>query len=210
MAQKEQLIKELHLYVLGFHRNTVLAIAVLAFYCALLWSCDFVGQQKTALPPNVFVTEKDSALKNINGTWYYQKQLFNGYILEKEEDKILAKMPILEGKENGKAIGWYKNGSKKFERNFLNGNREGIHRAWYENGRLAFLYFFHEDKFEGKQMSFFESGHRWQYLNYQNGYEEGKQKTWNDSGRVINNFTVKHGKLYGVIGRYDCMSITKK
>ena len=71
-------------------------------------------------------------------------------------------------------------------------------------------YFFLNDKYEGAQLSYFPNGNRWQILNYKNGYEEGKQKSWNESGRVVNNFTVKNGKLYGVIGRYDCMSIIKK
>jgi|GEM_PF-4787183 len=31
-----------------------------------------------------------------------------------------------------------------------------------------------------------------------------------DSARLVNNFTIKNGKLYGVIGRYDGMSVIQK
>ena len=48
---------------------------------------------------------------------------------------------------------------------------------------------------------------KFEEIGIKQGYEEGKQKFWNEEGRVINNFTVKNGKLYGVIGRYDCMSV---
>jgi len=161
-------------------------------------------------PPFVFVAPDNPALKNANGTWLFKGVPFNGYMVEKEGKHLLSKLPIVGGKENGIALGWYKTGRKRYERGFRNGNREGIHQGWYENGQLSFRYLFHNDLYEGEQRTFFTSGHRWQSLTYVHGYEEGKQKTWNDSGRVINNFTVKHGKLYGVIGRYDCMSVLKK
>ena len=138
-----------------------------------------------------------------------QKRL-NGYIIEKVCSTITAQLPVIEGKENGTAVGWFTNGHQKYERNFLNGKREGQQKGWYSNDTLAFVHFFKDDLFEGEQKTFYESGHPWQSLHYIKGYEEGKQKSWSDSGRVVNNFTVKNGKLYGVIGRYDCMSVYKK
>ena len=159
------------------------------------------------LPPQVLVQSTDHQLDNANGTWLYGGRPFNGYILEKDHHALLGKMPIIAGKEHGIAQGWYTTGQRKFERGFLKGNREGIHRGWYPNGTLAFIHFFRADKFEEQQKTFFENGRPWQSLHYVKGYEEGKQQSWNESGRLINNFTVKNGKLYGVIGRYDCMSV---
>jgi antitoxin component YwqK of YwqJK toxin-antitoxin module len=162
------------------------------------------------VPPKVEVLSSDSSLHNDNGTWMKGNSKFSGYIVSKDGERLIAKLPVINGKENGTGYEWYKNGKLKFERNFLNGDREGLHKGWYENGATSFIQFFKDDKLEGKQLGFFESGHRFQVLNYQNGYEDGKQKTWNDSGRVVNNFTVKNGKLYGIIGRYDCMSVMAK
>lgn len=178
--------------------------------CLLLNACTQSPAPAVKPPPNVFVDTSDPGLKNLNGTWLLRGVKFNGYIIEKNGNELISRMPVTGGRENGVAFGWYPTGKRKYARGFLNGNREGIHRGWYESGRPSFIYFFHDDKYEGEQRSFFESGHRWQTLTYVHGYEEGKQKTWNDSGRVINNFTVKKGKLYGVIGRYDCMSVIKK
>jgi antitoxin component YwqK of YwqJK toxin-antitoxin module len=159
------------------------------------------------LPPIVFVQSKDAHLHNANGTWLYGEKPFNGYILEKDHHVLINKMPIIAGKEHGIARGWYPNGQKKYERRFIKGNREGYHLGWYPNGSKAFVHFFKADKFEGEQRTYFENGRPWQNLHYLHGYEEGKQQSWNESGRLINNFTVKNGKLYGVIGRYDCMSV---
>ena len=130
--------------------------------------------------------------------------------LKRKENALIAKLPVVDGKEHGIAYGWFETGEKRYERIFKNGDRDSTHKIWYKNGELACINFYKNDKLEGEQKMFFESGNLWQSLNYVNGYEEGKQKTWNDSGRVINNFTVKNGKLYGVIGRYDCMSVMEK
>lgn len=156
------------------------------------------------------IESTDTSLHNINGDWILKGKPYIGYVIEKKEGKIISKLLIKEGNENGIAYGWYPNGKKKYQRSFVAGNREGIQKGWYENDTLSFQYFFKNDLYEGEQLTFFKNGKPWQSLHYVKGYEEGKQKSWNDSGRVINNFTIKNGKLYGVIGRFDCMSVFKK
>lgn len=179
--------------------------------CFIVASCQSKNDRQVQLSLPIRVLATDTSLHNNNGTWIWKGKKYNGYLIEKKEGILLEELPIVDGKENGIAKGWYKNGKKRFERNFQNGDREGIDKGWYENGKIAFEYFFKNDKYEGSQKTFYESGNPWQLLNYKNGYEDGKQKSWSDSsGRVINNFTVKNGKLYGVIGRYDCMSVIKK
>lgn len=180
----------------------------LLIFCLLVFSCQKKQENATL---KIEVDSKDPNLKNQNGIWMLSNVPFEGYIVEKSNATIISKLPIVKGKENGNAMGWYPDGKKRYQRGFVNGNREGEDKGWYENGRLAFEYFFKNDKYEGPQRTYYESGKKWQILNYKEGYEEGKQKSWSDSaGRVINNFTVKNGKLYGVIGRYDCMSVIKK
>ncbi len=175
----------------------------------LLVSCNS-RETSTKQIPEIFVETTDPQLQNRNGTWFWKEQKFNGYILEKENDRLTAKLPVIDGKENGTAYGWYSDGKRRYERNFLNGNREGVQKGWHANDTLSFYFFFHEDKYEGEQKTYFKNGQPWQILNYVNGYEEGKQKSWNEDGRLINNFVVKNGKLYGVIGRYDCISAMAK
>ncbi len=176
----------------------------------LMASCHPKHTERVQLPLDTFIEATDTALHNNNGTWIHQHNKYNGYIIEKDGRAIITKIPVIAGKENGVARGWFKNGTKRYERSYKNGNRDGIHKVWYENGILAGVNNFQHDRFEGEQRSYFMSGHLWQSLHYVNGYEEGKQQSWNDSGRVINNFTIKNGKLYGVIGRFDCMSVYKK
>ncbi|MBA4197551.1 MAG: hypothetical protein C0459_08345 [Chitinophaga sp.] len=158
-------------------------------------------------PPDVLVMSNDATLKNVNTYWMYNDKKFNGYIIEKDKDKIVSKLPVINGKENGIALGWYASGKKKFQRVYTDGNRQGLHIGWYENDSVSFIYHFKDDKLDGEQTTYYNNGQLWQQLHYVNGYEEGKQKAWSKDGRVVNNFTVKNGKLYGVIGRFDCMQV---
>jgi antitoxin component YwqK of YwqJK toxin-antitoxin module len=191
-------------------RINALIIFIIVASCGQKTKGKYKMEPTVKVAPTFHILANDTALHNNNGTWLYKNQMLYGYIVEKKKNFVTAKLPILNGKENGVAYGWFKNGNLRYERNFKNGNREGLQKIWYESGQLAGLSFFKDDKLEGEQTSYFESGHIWQSLHYKNGYEEGQQKTWNDSGRVINNFTVRNGKLYGIIGRYDCMSVMQK
>jgi len=186
----------------------------IAFLLIVLEGCNQnqnkLEESNKMIPPVCFIERTDSALKNINGIWFYRNQNATGYILEKKKVAVISKVPVIDGRENGVAYGWFESGEIRYERSYKNGNRDGLHKIWYKNGQLANNMFYIDDKLEGEQKSYFESGNRWQILNYKHGYEDGKQKTWDDSGKVINNFTVKNGKLYGVIGRYDCMSVMQK
>jgi hypothetical protein len=157
--------------------------------------------------PAVFVNRLDSALHNNNGTWAYEGKVFSGYVLEKESAKLLSKTPIVQGKENGWAYAWYPSGKKSYSKFFVNGDREGTHRGWWENDSLRFENHFIHDKFEGRQASFYPNGQKWEERYYLHGYEEGTQRAWNQQGTMVTNFTVKKGKVYGVIGRFDCMSV---
>jgi len=188
----------------------VMASFVFLTLALLAASCQSNADTQVQLPPDISVSASDTSLRNANGTFMWKGQKFDGYIIVEKDSVVLEKMPVIAGKQHGTGLGWYPKGKKKYERNFLNGDREGIERGWYENGQLSHEFFFKNDKYEGPQKTYYENGNRWQELNYVNGYEEGKQKMWSDSGRVVNNFTVKNGKLYGVVGRYDCMSVIKK
>lgn len=181
-----------------------LLIKLLAFFICLLslFSC----KDKTNAP-SILVEAHSKNITNNNGTWFFKNQKFNGFLVEKKKNQLISKLPIIDGKENGKAYSWYENGQLKCLKHFLNGNREGKHLGWYQDGKLAYITLFKDDKFDGAQISYYKNGIMSQLLHYSQGYEEGKQKFWNEKGRLINNFTVKNGKLYGVVGRFDCMSV---
>jgi antitoxin component YwqK of YwqJK toxin-antitoxin module len=161
-------------------------------------------------PKEFQVVSTDPLLKNINSFWLYNKDTLSGYIVELDGDKVVSKIPVIKGKEHGWALGWYADGKKKFKRFYCRGKREYHHIGWYNNGALGFDLFFSDDKYEGVQRSYHSNGKLKQEISYRKGYEEGLQKIWNEQGRLVTNFTIKNGKLYGVVGRFDCVSVMAK
>jgi antitoxin component YwqK of YwqJK toxin-antitoxin module len=173
-------------------------------------SFSFEGESKidtvAAKPPLFFVSKEDQLLKNNAGYWMYNKDTLSGFITENYKGFVLSKIPIIKGKEEGWATGWYSGGKKKFKAFYRNGNREYIQKGWFENGAIAYELNFREDLFEGVQRYYYSNGCLKQESCYRNGNEEGVQKVWNSEGRLTYNYTIKNGKLYGVVGRFDCVS----
>jgi len=56
------------------------------------------------------VLNVDTNLKKTDRGWHYKGQPFSGYMLEKEENRVVYQLPISEGLEHGLAIGWYNSG----------------------------------------------------------------------------------------------------
>jgi len=83
-------------------------IYIVFIFCSLFIACF------NHTPPEVLVMSNNTELKNVNTYWMYQGKQFNGYIIEKDKGKIVSKLPVINGKENGIALGWYASGKKSF------------------------------------------------------------------------------------------------
>ncbi len=152
------------------------------------------------------VVNYDTALKKINETWWYKGKLFSGIMVQQEKDhRIVYQLPIIEGKENGSAMGWYNTGEKLMERNFVDGKMQGIFKQWWPNGRYRYLFNYKDDQYDGRQQVFFPDGKKRQESNFEAGQEEGLQSTWNEAGQLVSNYTIRNKKLYGVIAIKSCI-----
>ena len=69
-------------------------------------------------------------------------------------------VPIVKGKINGTARGWFDAGQKKpmFEIGYKNGKLEGPSRVFYEDGSPAVVGTFSEGHQEGEQLAYYPSG----------------------------------------------------
>ena len=132
---------------------------------------------------------------------------FTGYLIERADQQLFRKTPYQRGKRHGLAAAWYPDGRLAYEKWFRKGNREGIHKGYWPSGQLQFVYRYKDDLFEGEQLGFYKTGQRSELRHYRHGYEEGSQSTWDGDGRLSSNYTVKEGKRYGIVGRFDCVSV---
>ena len=158
--------------------------------------------------PAIWVENTDPLLQKTDVGWYYKGVLFSGYMVEKERNgRIVYQLPIIDGRENGIAKGWYSTGEKLLERPFINGKKEGIYRQWWPNGRYRYVYQYHQDRYEGKQLVFFPSGKKREEGTYVNGEPEGLQRIWNEQERLVSNYVVRNKKKYGLVTVISCIPV---
>lgn len=187
----------------------IMKMKILFFFgCFFFGSCSVKKENNLQNFSELEVANYDTSLHKINGTWYYRKKLFSGYMLEKEKDgSIVYKLPIYEGEENGLAKGWYHSGEKLLEREFINGKINNHFIQWWPNGNQRYLFQYKNDLYHGTQYIFFPNGQKRQENNYLNGQEEGLQRVWNEKGLLISNYTIKNKKLYGIISVKSCLPV---
>jgi antitoxin component YwqK of YwqJK toxin-antitoxin module len=150
----------------------------------------------------------DPNLKKTDKGWFYKGQLFSGYMIEKEKDgRIVYQLPIIRGKENGLAKGWYNTGEKLIERIFIDGKIEGKFKQWWPNGHFRYLFNYKNNQFDGSQFVFFPNGKKREESNYLAGEKEGVQRVWDEKGLLVSNYAIKNKKIYGVISVKSCIPV---
>jgi antitoxin component YwqK of YwqJK toxin-antitoxin module len=155
----------------------------------------------------ILKNERDKDLHRLNGYLYYKDKLFSGKtfdLYEQCDTSILTEYK--SGKENGKQILYYRDGSINEERSYFYGRKEGLHQGWWENGNKRFEYQFENDKYNGEQKEWNEAGLLYNDFNYKDGYEEGLQRSWYPDGKIQANYIVRNGRKYGLTGVMNCVS----
>jgi antitoxin component YwqK of YwqJK toxin-antitoxin module len=174
----------------------VIAFAV----CFFLWS----GCESSSDP--LVVQNFDPLLARKNGIWVYHGAVFNGTMVEKDRTgKLLYQVKIVDGKEEGLALGMYNTGEKLLARKYSHGKKSGRFLQWWPNGHVRYSFGYKEDKMDGQQLVFYPDGKTRQESNYANGVEEGIQRVWNENGALVSNYTIRNKKLYGVISVKSCL-----
>lgn len=170
------------------------------------------GDPEQSLPNTTAVAGELGArgeprLRDVAGILHRDDAPFSGYVVERAGDRVLSRTPYLEGRRHGRATAYYPGGERRFEKEFRAGNREGTHRGWWPSGALQFVYRYEADLFEGEQIGYYKTGARAELRHYRAGHEEGRQTTWDAEGGVAANYTFKDGRRYGIVGRFDCVSV---
>lgn len=164
------------------------------------------GDAQPGIPP-VVVREGDPALETLGDRLLLRGQPFSGYVEERAGTRLLSRVPYREGRAHGRAVSFHPNGTLRAERFYRNGNKEGTHRGYWENGQIQFIYRYKRDLFDGEQVGFYRTGARAELRQYKNGYEDGRQSTWDAEGRLESNYVFRNGRRYGIVGRFDCVSV---
>ncbi|GAB3932636.1 toxin-antitoxin system YwqK family antitoxin [Larkinella terrae] len=178
-------------------------LALLVFVVVQLVSC--TGEfARNRLPLNI-----DSvAVSQKNGRCYRDEKPFTGSLfrLNDHADTVFL-YQYRNGREHGIQKVWYFKGRLQEVRLFNNGEKEGRHVGYWKNGKKRFEYLFERDLFNGIQKEWHANGRRFKHMQYRAGYEQGLQQIWDTDGAIIANYEARNGRNYGNIGRKNCRSV---
>ena len=79
----------------------------------------------------------------------------------------------------------YEDGQLKYERNYKDGELDGLWRGWYENGQLKFEYNFKDDKRDGLSKGWYENGQFKDEANWKDGKLISYEKCYDENGNKI-------------------------
>jgi len=165
----------------------------------------FIACQDTK--KKISILKHNPDLKKTDEGWLYKDMPFTGFMIEEEKHRVVHRLPIINGQEQGLARAWYHTGEKLLERNFVDSKIEGEFRQWWPNGNLRYLFHYKNDVFEGIQYVYFPSGNKREESNFRAGEQEGIQRVWDESNDLVSNYTIKNKKTYGVISVKSCIPV---
>jgi antitoxin component YwqK of YwqJK toxin-antitoxin module len=156
------------------------------------------------------VTKGSPELENRNGVSWYRGAPLTGTVVEREGPRTISHTPYVAGREHGVVEAWYPRGALRTQRLYRFGLREGTHRGFYENGQLQFVSSYRNDLLEGDATVYFEDGRIAELRHYLAGREDGRQRVYDRVGKLIANYVFKDGRRYGIVGRFDCISMVTR
>jgi len=170
--------------------------------CSFTW---FLSCEREAL----VVDKTSSELELINGTLYYQKNLFKGLLVSKYDDaSFKMKLQYVAGRKDGLEQQWHPDGLLSQRRAYSQGIKIGNHLGWWEGGVQKFDYQYNEKgEYDGSRKEWYKNGQLVRDFNYSNGKELGSQRMWTDSGKIRANYEVKNGERFGLIGLKKCYTV---
>jgi TPR repeat protein len=104
---------------------------------------------------------------------------------------------ILRNGRLGIIHSYYENGEKESDRKVIlkNNKVKDISTYWYKNGKKRSEINYKDGNFEGLWVEWHENGQKWWEINYKNGKEEGLSTWWDEEGNVTKTETYKDGLL---------------
>lgn len=177
-----------------------------ALCCAWLLCSGPSAARRPQVPDDALALDTPG-LALVNGVLRFHGRPFSGHVVERDGDRLRSRTPYVDGKQHGVVEAWYPDGSPRYRRIYHLGHREGTHHGFWPDGSPQFVYHYAHDLFEGEQVAFYKSGVQAELRHYSGGREDGQQRFYDGTGRLIGNYTFRNGKRYGIVGRFDCVSM---
>lgn len=121
-----------------------------------------------------------------------------------ETGEVKARTPLSDGRADGVARAWYRDGRPMWNRAFRAGRERGLHEGWWPKGSKKFSFIYDNGVLEGVAYEWYEDGRLFREATYRHGQEEGPQRMWDADGALRASYEVRDGRRYGSIGAMGC------
>jgi len=112
-----------------------------------------------------------------------------------ERTQIKSLSEYMGDQLHGKSLGWYRDGQKEFDDNWVNGQLHGKSFDWSPSGQLEREKHYHHGKQHGKSMGWHDNGQIECEIEWTNDNQHGKCVAWDENGRVISEEIWEHGRF---------------
>jgi uncharacterized protein len=137
-------------------------------------------------------------LGNVRLKKIFRDGVLVAYTYLDKNGSYLPDIPI--EKETVKITGYFKNGNKSFEQEYINGFLEGKAVSYYFSGGIYEYWNYKNDEVDGKDITYYENGKLQSECSYTFGWNNGESRYYNLEGkleRIENYFNGdKHGNWY--------------
>ena len=193
-----------------FRKTIIISIVVLFCFCENPFLDSTLNE---FFIPSTFISDDNPKLNyDSKGSLNYGNNLFSGFLVKKNVDgELIEKKGFCRGHMEGKSVGYYENGNKKYKRFYKEGKKTGKHIGWFKSGQIKFEYFFKDGLSEQKHSQWYDNGMLYSEINYLNGKPFGSTKVWRKDGKLRSNFVIReNGRRYGLAGIKRCTKIDVK
>lgn len=118
----------------------------------------------------------------------------------------LSGRPLTTAAVETRSTRW-ENGSPSTRRTYVGGREEGRHIGWWDDGTIRFVFDFRDGLMEGTAREWFRDGRLYRETHYRRGQEEGMQRMWWPDGTLRASYVVRDGRRYGLLGAKGCVTL---
>lgn len=108
----------------------------------------------------------------------------------------------LNGKKHGRCVERYTPNQMKFEGEYDDGKRIGVHKYWYSNGKKEMVINYAQDKYHGLVSFYFENGQIKSEGKFINGKKDGTHLEFFENGQLKYKQNYKNEKKNGLFEYY--------
>jgi len=131
-----------------------------------------------------------------------------GEIRKYADGKITLSIPVKDGLIDGTVRAFKRNGEKKYEKNYQNGQVHGLYDTFYEGNKIETSTTYKNNIKEGIAKHYYTNGYIEKQLTYVADKMDGKMRTYNKQGKTTFDFITANNKI--VKGTYNYLDTKGK